>query len=435
MTRHPQPIHATVRRVPATPAGFAEVQTAELRRTFRALLRVRLAAFPIFVLAMLWYWRATGGSRAQLAVIGAFVVVAAAQLAWLFHRDQRALGARSIEAGFILTIVLVYVAGALSGGLDSPFVILVPAVAAAGAFGTDRSHWWIVAAILPAGIGLLALVGGSKPLFTIGVLLFGSIVGISVGITIRRMFDRLLVRALQARDDLLRMHAEQLQSLTAFSSEIAHELKTPLASIKGLTGLALMELSEPARAAERLAVLRNEALRMQRMLDEFVDFSRPLVPLVVDPANPLRIAEEVLDLFQGLARERQLAISLSGAPGELHCDARKVKQILINLVQNAVEASPPGREIAVEVEPGPLDVTLRVSDRGHGLSGDLGDRVFEAGVTTKARGSGLGLTIARSMAKQHGGTLSLRTREGGGCVAELVLPRGAAVESHAGQAA
>jgi signal transduction histidine kinase len=156
---------------------------------------------------------------------------------------------------------------------------------------------------------------------------------------------------------------------------------------------------------------------------------------VLEPADALQITEEVIELFQGLARERHVSISLSGVPVELLCDEHKVKQILINLVQNAVEASSSGGAIAVEVDSTPLEARIQVLDRGHGLSGDLADRVFEAGVTTKARGSGLGLTIARSIAKQHGGSVALTPREGGGCVAELVLPRAIAAESEQGQAA
>ncbi|HWE23211.1 MAG TPA: HAMP domain-containing sensor histidine kinase, partial [Myxococcales bacterium] len=388
------------------------------------------------VAVTLWYWYASGASRTRFAIVCAFLVAAIAYLGVLFWRERRKpIGPNTVATGFIGTIVVTYGACALTGGLDSPFVILIPAVAASGAFGSDRSHAWIVATLLPAGIGLLALIGGSRPLFTVGVLFFGSLVGISVGVTIRRMFERMLVRALQARDDLLRMHSDQLQELTAFSSEIAHELKTPLASIKGLTGLALIELSEPARAAERLEVLRSEALRMQHLLDDFLDFSRPLAPLVLAPDDGLEIADEVIDLFQGLARERQMSMRLYGAPVELLCDAAKLKQILINLVQNAIEASSSGGEITVEVESTPIEARIRVLDRGHGLSGEIGDRVFDAGVTTKPRGSGLGLTIARSIAKQHGGSLTLRPRDGGGCVAELVLPRGIPAESQREQAA
>jgi two-component system, NtrC family, sensor histidine kinase HydH len=418
------------------PAGLAELQSAEVGRAFGALLYVRFVMFPIVVGVILWHWAATGRSTARLLLIaGVYIVPAIVYLTLLFRRRRQLVQPRAIGFGILGVIVFVVCAAAFSGGLDSPFVILLPAVAATTAVGGDRRQAFIAAAVQLVAIPLLALVGGSRPAFTIGMLLFGVGVGISIGLTLRAMFERMLLRALQARDDLLRMHSEQLQALTTFSSEIAHELKTPLASIKGLTGLALVELQQPERAAERLEVLRNEALRMQRLLDEFLDFSRPLAPLALDTVDGLHIAEDVLELFQGLARERQLSIHLSGPPIEVRCDPHKIKQVLINLVQNGVEASAPGGDVAIEVERGALEATIRVLDRGHGLSGEVARRVFEAGVTTKARGSGLGLTIARSIARQHGGSLSLRPREGGGCVAELVLPRGDASEPRPGQAA
>ncbi|HYV65903.1 MAG TPA: ATP-binding protein, partial [Myxococcales bacterium] len=159
---------------------------------------------------------------------------------------------------------------------------------------------------------------------------------------------------------------------------------------------------------------------------EFLNFSRPLSPLTLDTVDGMRIGEEAVDLFQGLMHERHLSIELAGGRVDLRCDPRKIKQLLINLVQNAVEASVPGGEVRIEVVPGAKDAAIRVLDRGRGLEANLAQRVFEAGVTTKPRGSGLGLTIAKSIAEQHGGTLSLRERPGGGCVAELLLPRPAA---------
>src|SRR5919204_257379 len=162
---------------------------------------------------------------------------------------------------------------------------------------------------------------------------------------------------------------------------------------------------------------------MQKLLEEFLNFSRPLSPLSLDTVDGVRIGGEIIDLFQGVAQERNLLIAISGSPVELRCDRRKIKQVLINLVQNAVEASPPGGEIGIEVEPHPERAAIRVLDRGHGLSAEVAQRLFQPGVTTKPRGSGLGLTIARSIAEQHGGTLTLRGREGGGCAAELIIPR------------
>jgi two-component system, NtrC family, sensor histidine kinase HydH len=406
------------------PTGLAELQSAEVGRAFGKLLSLRFALFPIVVGVILWHWNATGRSSGKLLVIlGVYVIPALVYLAILIRQRRRLMEPRTLGFGVLGVIVFLIAASALSGGLDSPFVILLPAVAATTAVGGDRRQVWLSVALQLAGLLALALVGGSRPAFTVGMLLLGVGVGTSLGLTLRAMFERMLVQALQARDDLLRMHSEQLQALTDFSSEIAHELKTPLASIKGLTGLALIELQEPGRAAERLQVLRSEALRMQKLLDEFLDFSRPLSPLTLETSDALRIGEEVIELFQGLARERNLPLRLSGVPVELRCDPRKVKQVLINLVQNAVEASEAGGEIALEVEAAPLEVRMRVLDRGHGLSGEMAARVFDPGVTTKARGSGLGLTIARSIAKQHAGRLTLSGREGGGCVAELIVPR------------
>jgi signal transduction histidine kinase len=418
------------------PAGLAQLQSSEVSRAFRALLNLRIALFPVVVGVIFWHWAATGRSKERLLLIlFAFLLPALLYLAFLFRERRRLVEPRTLGFGVLGAIVFVIIASALSGGLDSPFVILLPAVAATTSVGGDRRQVTVALAMQIAAVPLLALAGGTRPAFTIGMLLFGVSVGISIGLTLRAMFERMLVRALQARDDLLRMHSEQLQALTTFSSEIAYELKTPLASIKGLTGLALIELQEPARAAERLQILRNEALRMQKLLDEFLDFSRPLSPLQLDAADGRQIGEEVIDLFQGLARERQLSLRLSGPRVALRCDGRKIKQVLINLVQNAVEASAPGGDIVLEVDPRPGELRIRVLDRGHGLASEVSRRVFEAGVTTKARGSGLGLTIARSIAGQHGGSLSLQPREGGGCVAELALPRGEANQPPRVQAA
>lgn len=216
--------------------------------------------------------------------------------------------------------------------------------------------------------------------------------------------------------------AERISAVREFSGEIAHELKNPLSGIKGLA--QLMQL-DPARAPERLERLLDEVDRMRGILDEFLDFSRPLVPLTQEVVALRDLCRDVVAVHEGMARARHLRLVGPSSNAEVRCDPRKVKRIVVNLVQNAIEAGFDGGEVRIAIDCVDGFASVRVMDRGPGLSPAMADRGFAAGVTSKATGSGLGLTIACSLAEEHGGSLRLSNRDGGGCVAELLLPAGA----------
>ena len=161
---------------------------------------------------------------------------------------------------------------------------------------------------------------------------------------------------------------------------------------------------------------------MQVILDEFLNFSRPLAPLAIEQVDPGALLDEVAQMHEGMAHERGVRLLVRSEAGPLRCDPRKLKQAIINLVQNAIEASPPNALVELAADDG-ADTRLRVLDRGPGVDPSLVDKLFEAGVTSKPRGFGLGLTIARALARQHGGDLALSSREGGGSIAEIRLPK------------
>ncbi len=442
-----------------TPPGFDEIQQEAMSRLYGRVTAVRLIALPVallvgIVLALVdpgrWRLALLGG---VLVPLGLFFVAEAVR-----YRNGARIQPWTIPWNLAALIAGQSVLALATGALESPITYaFVPTSLLLGLFASRRAHLallglqlaavWLLAALELSGafpgLNLAVFGGGARAGHTDAHLLTGAVVlsavmalGSRLGRGVRGAFDAMLVEALHAREGSLRAHAERAEELTALSAEIAHELKNPLATVKGLAALLSSELAH-GKGAERLAVLRREVDRMQGRLAEFLEFSRPLVPLALTDVELTALARELAALHEGLASERGARFSVTGTPCRVRGDARKLAGVLLNLLQNALEASPPGASIEVEVEvtpapgPGPRppgtradrdEVQVRVLDRGPGLAPELASKAFEPGVTTKPRGSGLGLTIGRAIARQHGGEVELRARPGGGCVALLRLP-------------
>jgi two-component system, NtrC family, sensor histidine kinase HydH len=426
------------------PPGFEEIRREEQTRAFRRLLRARYLAHPLFLAIVLYIGLNDSSWYRAIAMIGAITVMLGAMLIETVLIRRKGVSQYRIGYRDLIPLVLTFLLLALfSGGTRSPFIIATLAVLVGVAILQGRRVALVLLCSFLVFLWALVLIQGRipwimPPVFVDAVgretfaydLVFVAIVSViaviitGLGITVGKMSDSMLARSLEARSEVLRVHAERLTDLMTLSGEIAHELKNPLASIKGLAQLVE---ADPSRAQERLKLLQVEVDRMRAILDEFLNFSRPLVPLVQQTVDLGALCRSVVALHEGLASARRLLLVAPGDTLEVRCDPRKTKQILVNLVQNALEASPDGSEVRVAVGRQNGFANVRVMDRGFGISPMIGHRAFEAGVTSKAEGSGLGLTIARTLAEQHGGSLRLSNRDGGGCVAEVLLPiRGAA---------
>lgn len=434
--------HRTDHRMPSTPA-HREIEREELSRLFGRLVWARLFVVPIFAGIALWLalvettpWR----QYLLLALVPLLALFFVEE--WLrFRRHGYVSGALHLNLGVAAGLHLVVTFA--TGGLESPLVYALLPIGILSALFM-RAPWhllvlvvqalavWTMAAVgaggrvplLPTLLGGPAAAGHTPRLLYLHALVITAVLGMVAyaARAIRRAFEAIVHRALAAQAESLRAHQERAAELTALSGEIAHELKNPLASVKGLAGLLAQAQCE-GKTAERIGVLRREVDRMQGILDEFLNFSRPLVPLALGETDVGELVHEVAALHEGMARERGVELQVDAPAVRVRCDPRKVKQVLINLVQNALDASPRGAAVELHaLGAAGAGARVRVLDRGRGLDPALGEAVFSPGVTSKPSGSGLGLTIARSLARQHGGDLSLAPRPGGGTVAELVLP-------------
>lgn len=227
----------------------------------------------------------------------------------------------------------------------------------------------------------------------------------------------IFARRARRADDLIERLAqsERLAALGTMSAVLAHEIKNPLAALKGNAQLLVEGLDEGTRPRAQADRVISSALRLQGLVDNLLDFARSggLERAPLDPAELLRVAAD--------DASPRAALDLDAAPASWSLDAVRLRQVLENLLRNAEQASPGEVTAAVRVDHDRLIFT--VSDRGAGIPAGETERIFEPFHTTKTRGVGLGLTVARRVVELHGGTITASNRQGGGAVLEIEIPK------------
>lgn len=413
-------------------------------RMFRA--RVLLIPLLLFVLSAFLLFDPTPW---KLWMMGGTIVLVAATFVFEQYRLRRTRANEvTVHANLLFAVLVQSLLIYVTGGIASPMLMVyVPLCAAAGLSLSQRWRALSVVAIPVAvviGLGLGAWSGvlpamipaffqlgdpvspGHGWLFTrTGVLLIVMGISVGVGMSVRMAFGRVVQAAIKTRQGALETLESRNREILSTSVTIAHELKNPLSSIQGLAQLMTRRAEPGTKDRERLDVMLREIARMTTVLDEFRSFSRPLSGLSLTPTSLSELVANIVALHEGSAARR--GVTLRSDPGQdlvVECDAQKVKQALVNLIQNAIEASPRGAEVRIATESaGGDNAAVRVVDEGPGIDDELRQRLFTPGFTTKDRGTGIGLVVARSVIEQHGGALRLENRAGGGCTAVLTLPR------------
>lgn len=220
------------------------------------------------------------------------------------------------------------------------------------------------------------------------------------------------------RLDVLRLRAERLEGIAELSASLAHEIKNPLASIRSAVEQIsrMPAVSDDQRTLSTLVM--RESDRLSRLLSEFLDFARVRVARSdrVDVATIAAAAATLAASHPDCGETvRVVCQSRTDASFEIEGDEDMLHRAVFNLVLNAVQASPPGGEVSVELTRGTFDpisvslpfdgdvISLRVSDAGAGIPPEIRDRMFDPFFTTKAGGSGLGLAVVHRAIEAHRG--------------------------------
>ena len=223
-----------------------------------------------------------------------------------------------------------------------------------------------------------------------------------------------------AEQEMLRrtLRAERLAAVGTLAAGLAHEVRNPLNSATLQLQVLRRRLGKGDTRAESLdpvaGLIEDEIKRLERLVDDFLSFARPR-PLDLQPTGLAELCQGVLTFVEheAAAAGVELVLDVAEDVPAIRADAARLRQVLQNLVRNAVEAMPSGGRLAVRVRRAGQTVEIDVSDTGVGFADEA--PVFDAFFTTKSKGTGLGLSIVHGIVTDHGGTVRVRSRPGETC--------------------
>jgi len=227
--------------------------------------------------------------------------------------------------------------------------------------------------------------------------------------------------------------ADRLASLGRLSAAIVHELRNPLASIRGAAEALEPEIPSDHGKRRFLDAIYQELNRLNRLATEFLQFARPPHPemLLVQPNDVVR-SVVTLVAKEAVRSRVEITTHLDDDLPALMMDGEQIKQALLNLVINGMQAMSEGGPLDITTSHDDRVVTISVEDHGPGIPPEVRDRMFDPFVTTKHSGTGLGLAITHRLVTQHDGTIRASDNPDGGSVFEIELPLKPALEAPKG---
>ena len=235
-----------------------------------------------------------------------------------------------------------------------------------------------------------------------------------------------LVSSVNELSDQLQRQQEIRNQL---SSDIAHEIRTPLTTLKGNIEAMLDGIWEPT--PERLQNCYEEVNRITRLIgqiDQINEIESHTYSLVQTDFDLTGLSRQVVTTFEALANSKQVKMDIAGKPVQIHADKDKVSQVITNLLANALKFTPPGGEIIITVNEQNEKAVLRIADTGEGIRQEDLDRIFERfymsepSRNSRLGGQGIGLAIVKSIMKAHKGTITVESTYGRGTTFTIMFP-------------
>jgi signal transduction histidine kinase len=260
------------------------------------------------------------------------------------------------------------------------------------------------------------------------LLLLGFAIGMLLGLLGAVVVTRKTYRRMQALQERARRN-ERLAELGTLTGGLAHEIKNPLSTIQLNLQLLLEDIGpgDPlhGRFASRIATVQREGSRLKEILDDFLRYAGKieLQPQAVELNSML---DELVDFMTPQAQlgRVQLRLRRSDHPVYAMADPRLLKQAVLNLMLNGMQAmGAEGGELILSAECEPTECRIDVTDTGKGMSPEVQQKIFQAYFSLRKGGTGLGLAMAKRIVDEHGGRIAVRSEEGRGTVFSVFLPQ------------
>jgi two-component system sensor histidine kinase HydH len=235
----------------------------------------------------------------------------------------------------------------------------------------------------------------------------------------------LSIRRKQEQTQLQLERSQKLSMVGRMAASVAHEIKNPLASIKGAVEILKDKATSDSDKDEFAGIVSKEIKRIDRTIGEFLEFARPR-ETKLEKLNLSDVLRSSVKQAETQATKNKIQIR-SDIENDLviNGDAEKIHQVVLNLLLNSIEASESGSNIEVALARNKTDdvgVKLVISDHGKGIEESELEKVFEPFYTTKSSGSGLGLAVVKSIVENHQGKIRLESKLGQGTTVTITLP-------------